>query len=217
MGYGMDSRYQPEAISSWWHLCDELTVEQASLLLLGIDPEQYVYDLKPSGFNPVFSAISGALAAGNVKGRRHFVSDINGEYPDDRNSVVEVASLKEWLLGKGVTTGFFFPGETASLPGYLDPSHERYAPKLAAAIKAWQAMEDANLYAGRSPKGAMVSWLKNNYRALGLAHKQDSPKNGYRKGDINNAAIVDAAKIANWREDGGAPKTPENRTPLRLM
>lgn len=151
--------------------------------------------------------------AGSIKGTTHSVSDINGEYLDELGSNIEVASLKEWLSSKGISTGFFFASESSALPGYLNPSHPRYVPRLAAAIKAWQAMEDANLYAGKSPKQAMENWLESNYRELGLMHKKSNKKNGYKEGDINKTAIEEAAKIANWQEDGGAPKTPESKTP----
>lgn len=84
--------------------------------------------------------------------------------------------------------------------GYLDPEHPRYAPKLAAAIKVWEAMEDENLLKGKGTVAAMKSWLEPRYKELGLIHK----------GKINNTAIQEVAKVANWNEDGGAPSTPES-------
>ena len=80
---------------------------------------------------------------------------------------------------------------------YLDPKHPRYAPKLAASIKVWKAMEDESLLKGKGTVSAMKSWLELRYKELGLIHK----------GKINNTAIQEVAKVANWNEDGGAPTT----------
>ena len=202
-----------DGISSWWRLCESVTVMEATLLLIGAEPENFASNSrKPKGYEPVSNAISRALIAGSIKGEANYYIDFGEQSLDTHKSTVEVNSLKEWLLGKGINTGFFFPGNATSLPGYLAPSHPRYSPRLAAAIKAWQAMEDANLYAGKSPKKAMENWLESNYKALGLAHKKSSEKHRYKEGDINRTAIEEAAKIATWQEDGGAPKTPESKT-----
>ena len=53
-------------------------------------------------------------------------------------STVEVESLRSWLKDRGSTTGFFSQSTTSTDSAeYLDPGHLRYAPKLAAAVKAW--------------------------------------------------------------------------------
>jgi hypothetical protein len=80
-------------------------------------------------------------------------------------------------------------------PGYRDITHDRYAPKLAAAIDAWEAVTDPQ---GKHPKQALVQWLTENAAKLGLWDK-DRP---------NKTAIEEAAKVANWQERGGAPRTP---------
>ena len=110
---------------------------------------------------------------------------------------VEVDALKAWLQSKNIRPVFFF-GEQNKLPDYLDPTHPRYAAKLAASVKAWLAMEDENLLNGKKPKAAMEDWLSSRYSDLGLTYK----------GKINNTAIEEAAKVANWETDGGAPATP---------
>ena len=68
---------------------------------------------------------------------------------DIAKTYITVASVKTWLVSRGVKTGFFFP-VGADAADYLDPKHPRYAPKLAAAVKAWQAMEDAQTM-GKTP------------------------------------------------------------------
>jgi len=79
---------------------------------------------------------------------------------------------------------------------YLDPENPRYAPKLAAAIRAWEAVEDPK---GKHPAQAIREWLTSNAKELGLLKDDGKP---------SKSAIEDIAKIANWQPKGGAPKTP---------
>jgi hypothetical protein len=90
---------------------------------------------------------------------------------------------------------------------YLNVDHPRYSAKLAAAVLAWEAMEDESLLRGRMPKEAMTTWLEENYTGLGIGHKKASKIHGYEAGDINHTAIADIAKLCNWEVDGGAPPT----------
>ena len=55
--------------------------------------------------------------------------------PNWHYSTVMVDDLREWLRGRGISSGFFFT-EPKSQREYLDRQHERYAPKLAAAVVA---------------------------------------------------------------------------------
>ena len=84
----------------------------------------------------------------------------------------------------------------AQTAGYLDPLHPRYAPKLAAAVRAWMAAEDS---AGKTPKQALSKWLRENAITFGLMSDEGKP---------NEQGIEECAKVANWRTDGGAPRTP---------
>ena len=95
---------------------------EATLLLIGAEPENFASNSrKPKGYEPVSNAISRALIAGSIKGEANYYIDFGEQSLDTHKSTVEVNSLKEWLLGKGINTGFFFPGNATSLPGYLDP------------------------------------------------------------------------------------------------
>lgn len=126
---------------------------------------------------------------------------------DPHATTVAVDDLTQWLAGRGMRSGFFFPEGTRTLD-YLDPTHKRHSPRLAAAVTAWQAMEDENLRRGKSAKDAMEQWLESNYKLLGLVHKRGSPQHGYKEGDMNKSAVAEAAKVANWEDGGGAPRTP---------
>lgn len=216
------------AISEYWRLCDELTVQQAVLLIVGIDPaseaaecEHWKPQERPRGYDPVKQALSAALRKGAIAGTNALVEihDINGcpidAYPDTTDvyaSTVEAASLVQWLRSRGMNTGFFFPQEDSSSkePDYLNPNHPRYSKKLAAAVQVWLAMEDENLRRGKGAIKAMGGWLESRYKEFGLVYPSDgrNGKSEYKKGDRNDGAITQVAKIANWNPDGGTPPTP---------
>ena len=130
----------------YWRLCEELSVIQAALLVVGCDPssEDSAAEKKPVGYEAAKTAISNALRQGAIAGQVVKIPeyDINGnpygvieDSLDVAASRVEVESLREWLAARGFKTGFFFP-EDRDLEEYLDPKHPRYAPKLAAAVHA---------------------------------------------------------------------------------
>lgn len=212
-------------ISNSWRLCEELTVKQAALLFAGYDPasndgtycEEWKPNERPAGYEGAKQSISSALRKGRITGihvplpERDWNGNHVGDLPNTTDldqSEVDRDSLVQWLRSRGVTTGFFFPA-VANTPGYLDPDHMRFAPKLAAAVKAWEAMEDANLLGILKPKPAMEKWLSVNYKALGLVQKQSNEKGGYKIGDMSKQAVKDVAAFANWETDGGATKTPD--------
>lgn len=189
-----------------WRLCDELTIVQAALLVAGHDPssdshyvEGWQPDRRNDGYEAVKTALSKALLRGDVQGTiTHETDTDDRDIPRSINvaeSVVDVDSLRRWLKSKGLSTGFFFP-EGSELPGYLNPLNPRYAPKLAAAVNAWLAVDDPG---SRSPKKALEKWLRENAVRFGLCDEDGNP---------NGTGIEECAKVANWQPGGGAPKTP---------
>lgn len=212
-------------ISDFWRLVDELTIVQAALLVIGLDPAAYQDEIedqgystahKPKGYEAAKLAIAAALRDFRISGRHLntegrvtvVYSDIpgvtfleseklHGEYTNANGSTVERTTLIQWLSNRGINSGFFFPEKpTTTDPDYLDPNHPRYAPKLAAAVKAWQAVTDPK---GKSPKQALDKWLREHGAAYGLTDDE---------GKANETAIGEISKIANWNTSGGAPKTP---------
>jgi len=118
--------------------------------------------------------------------------------PDWTLTTVKADDLRAWLINRGIRTGFFFPNATNE-PDYLDPNHPNYAPKLAAAIGVWQAViANPDLLRSKSAKQAMMKWLRQNADRYGLT-KED--------GTLNEQGIEEVAKVANWSDKGGAPKT----------
>ncbi len=198
----------------YWRLCDQLDIVQATLLVCGHDPstdqgyvEGWAFDRRPTGYEGAKAAISNALRKELIEGQfiPLFEHDIDGnQLAQIENSIdltasrVEVESLRSWLAGRGFHTGFFFPKATGA-PDYLDPDHPRYAPKLAAAVKAWLASSDESTIRGKSAKQALVKWLRENASEFGLSDDDGKP---------NETGIEETAKVANWQPSGGAPKTP---------
>jgi hypothetical protein len=197
----------------YWRLCDELTIIQAALLVAGREPSgnaQYNAEKTihpPVGYEAAREAISNALRRGAIKGQLVplYEHDINGNIcgesqgsVDIHSSRVEVDSLKAWLAGRGLKTGFFFP-ERPVAQDYLNPKRPRYAPKLAAAVFAWLATGDESTSKAKSPKQALTKWLREHASEFGLTDEDGKP---------NETGIEEAAKVANWQPGGGAPKTP---------
>ena len=129
-------------------------------------------------------------------------ADTDWYNPEDLNpyyTTVAVKDLRNWLKSRGFKTGFFFPEPQQTEPDYLNELHERYSPKLAAAIEAWKAVSaDPTLTANKTVKQALVIWLRQHANRFGLTKEDGNP---------NEQGIEEVAKIANWDAKGGAPKT----------
>jgi hypothetical protein len=195
----------------YWRLCDELSIIQAALLLAECDPsgesgyaENWPVHQRPHGYEATKTAITNAFRRGTIRGCLIpvYEYDINGNQcgaiDDSINLVesrVEVESLRQWLVTRGIRTGFFFPTATDA-PDYLDTKNPRYAPKLAAAVWAWQSVTNAG---GKHPKQALAKWLREHAAEFGMTDDEGKP---------NETGIEEAAKVANWQPGGGAPKTP---------
>jgi hypothetical protein len=198
----------------FWRLCDELNIVQAALLVAGADPscdagyvENWDIERRPVGYEAAKAAISSALMRGTIIGKMipiYKMVDFDKPYAPEDGSVdvmksrVDVESLRTWLEDRGVRTGFFFP-EQAIVQDYLDPKHPRYAPKLAAAVLAWLAIDDESALKGKTPKQALSKWLREQAARFGMTDEDGKP---------NETGIEEAAKVANWQPGGGAPKTP---------
>ena len=210
----------------YWRLCDQLSILQASILMCGEDPSgnmQYVegnaFDQQPIGYEAAKSALIGWIQNKQVDGfiSNEFDSGLNGYEETDRidlrQSWVNVESLRQMLQRRGFCDGFFVQDDRKSR-GYLDPENEFYPPKLAAAVNAWEAVTaDPSFTNGKTPKQALEKWLREHANDYGLTGNDGNPV---------SATIDHIAKVANWRPEGGASKTPtriqvdENLSPGEL-
>jgi hypothetical protein len=197
----------------YWRLCDRISVIQAALLILGVDPADQQYSVEhrisenqPEGYQAVRTALINSITRGDLPADAAYEDGVL-EAPEAYNwhgTLMAVDDLRTWLRKRGITTGFFFPTEN-DRPDYLDPTHAKYAPKLAAAIEAWTAIaQDDEATSGKSVKQALMAWLRRHADRYGLTKDDGNP---------NEQGIEEAAKVANWDSSGGAPRTPSANLP----
>lgn len=189
----------------FWRLSDELTIIQAALLICGYNPTDLQGDVHynsknyPDGYVAIKHALSSAAKSEVLRSRETKVFYERGGdfYIDDDLALLNVEDLKKWLFSKGIRKHFFFfPEEPEG--EFLSKKHPRYSPKLAAAVRAWQAMDDENLHA-KTPKQSVKKWLRLHSTKYGLSDDDGKPM---------ESAIEEIAKIVNWNPKGGAPSTP---------
>ena len=132
----------------WMHLaigvfCDELTVKQAALVILNVDPgdigdyvDGWEPHKRPGGYTAVLSAmqhaiISERLRATVIKRDLGFLQS-DASHPvariDWHATRVLVDDLKDWHTERGARPSFFFPVRAASVE-YLDPQHPNFSQK----------------------------------------------------------------------------------------
>ncbi|WP_375703284.1 hypothetical protein [Bartonella sp. AD13SXNS] len=205
----------------FWRLSEKLTLLQAALLIAGLNPGKCLFfnELEPekgdiyegrrkipfdktAHFRGAYNAIVQAGKEGQLKMKLSYnpFGYINAD-----SSYVLVDDLKKWLSSRGLRPAFFFPEDDSAETkdqkyAFQDPTHPRYAPKLAAIVAAWEAVSEAE--GGKTVKGTLIKWLQQNADQYDLRNK----KNGKLKEDV----IEQLASIANWEPTGGAPKTPAN-------
>ncbi|MEQ8557745.1 MAG: hypothetical protein RIB03_05455 [Henriciella sp.] len=199
-------------VSKFWLLCDELKVQDAALLVLGLEPQVARYKIDrcvdsdlPEGYDALLAALRAAIKGGKVKG---IVQPRYEEvYPegieevrdsmDARSSWVSRESLMTWLETSGLTDCIFFRGRLQKT-AFSNVSHPRYSAKLAAVVEAWQSFDENSNEAG-SVKQRLAKWLRFNADRFGLKNKDGQPA---------ESVIQELATVANWATSGGAPKQP---------
>lgn len=208
---------EAEPISPLWLLADRLSIIEAALLLIDREPqgtseqiENWVDRDKPSGYVAARRAIVSAIQRNQVQGSISRVAeeDSRGSWQetdrlDFHQSWVETESLRDWLAERGYPSVFFSIGQVESTPGYLDADHSRYAPKLAAAVEAWERVDAKDGTAG-TPKQKLQRWLRLNAARFGLVDDDGKP---------TESVIEEIAKIANWARGGGAPRLKKDSGP----
>jgi hypothetical protein len=187
-----------------WKLADDLTVYQIALLLAGYDPSEFeaarygdwekevVIDTAP-----YVHAIKSAALSERFTFRKFMT--YYGEDIDWDSSLVDLVSFREWLRSRNFNSDFFL-GNSDSSDGISNPLGQFYAPKLAAAVRAWnEVTSDPAALNGKSPKKALEIWLRKHANEYGLTNKDGNP---------NELGIEEVCKVANWKPAGGATPTP---------
>ena len=181
-----------------WKLADELTVHQIALLIAGYDPAEFDRDPVERWPDRVRQDISPFLNAVKNAARSGKLTFTCVSYGDDTSwdeSTVHIESLREWLQKRNFQDGFFISKEDR-VDKIEDSSNEFYAPKLAAAVRAWNEVTvDPEALNGKTPKKALEIWLRKHANEYGLTGKDGNP---------NELGIEEICKVANWKPAGGA-------------
>lgn len=193
---------------NFWKLCAEYSIVQAALLTCGLLPDEYQYSVErmanpPAGYTAVRTALYNAVRSGRLDATKSPALNEHGEAIgglDVHETLINVHDLNRFLKSNGFVAPFF----DRAPPLYDD--HEKgpaYPPKLAAALKAWNAVaNDPERLRGKSPKQAIDGWLTENAEELGLLN---------RNGTVNRTGIDEICKVVNWKPLGGATPTPSAR------
>lgn len=111
-----------------WHLCDELSVPEASLLILGLDPADMKNDPErlanpPQGYQAISTAIKNSIQSKRLNAKVCFYENMNGlaDLISWSDTKVTVSELKRWLIDKNFTNNFFFENDINSVQSYLEP------------------------------------------------------------------------------------------------
>ena len=205
----------------YWRLADTFSLVDAAALICGIPPSEirkdeldgtiYFYFSSPektpqgyklnNSFFAVLKTLKNAVLTKTLPVSRDAYLFNNLPLPQGpelnlEETLVGLKDLRNWLTSRGFKTGFFFPeGETAD---YLTKEHPKYAPKLAACVRAWQyaiKLPDN----GKTPKQNIDKWLREHASEFGMTDPDGRPI---------ESAIEQCSKVANWETKGGAPKTP---------
>ena len=203
----MDEEFE---ISKFWRLADSLSITQAALLIIGIEPQgvcEYIEgwhnDKRPYGYTAARDSILSAVQSGTLEGSVEFETYEtfhHGEAIDETQishglSRVKVQSLIAWLEERGFETAAFVKPAVKNT-GFRDPEHPRYSPKLKAVVEAWENFDSESDEKG-TPKQRLMRWLRLNASQYGLTDEDGKPSEN---------VIEELAKVGNWATSGGAPK-----------
>lgn len=191
-----------------WKLAAHLNVHQVVLLMAGYDPVEYIRhfpqdwpeDVKQD-IEPFLAAITNGVLEGRIRATIAYRNDAI-DVVDWTETRIDLESFRDWLGSRNFRDDFFALAGTPVDP-VLDTENEYYAPKLAAAVRAWKEVtSDPDILIGKTPKKALEIWLKKNGAEYGLLDDEGNPI---------KQALTDICKVANWRPEGGASPTPVRR------
>jgi hypothetical protein len=189
-----------------WKLADELNVYQIALLIAGYDPSEFEedrYDRWPEEVrkevSPYLNAIKNAARSQKFEFRAETCDGWNSVETDWHRSLINIDSLCQWMRSRNFVDGFFLAHQDEA-DRLSDKSGEFYAPKLAAAVCAWNEVTSSpEALNGKTPKKALEIWLRKHANEYGLTNKDGNP---------NELGIEEICKVANWKPSGGASPTP---------
>lgn len=189
-----------------WKLADELTVFQIALLIAGYDPAEFDRDRYSAWpdevkieISPFLNAIKNAARSGKLQFIKEVYEGLGTVEINWDDSIINIDSLIAWMKSRSFVDGFFIQ-KSEELDAISNKLAENYAPKLAAAVRAWnEVTSDPEALNGKTPKKALEIWLRKHANEYGLTDKDGNP---------NRLGIEEICKVANWKPGGGASPTP---------
>ena len=100
----------------YWRLCDELSVIQAALLIVGADPSgcESSSSRPDVGYDAAKTALMNAIIGKRLRANvaYDYVEGEDGEWTrserDWHRTTIVVEDLRAWLKSRGISTGFLF-------------------------------------------------------------------------------------------------------------
>eukprot|EP01037_Dinobryon_pediforme_P020262 gene20262-20839_t len=189
-----------------WKLLDSLNIYQIALLMTGYDPSEFAF-VQYTNWNrtekentaAILQLLKNAVSTDVLRLNKEVFHEYGEGGINWEESLILVEELRAWLRTKNSPDRFFVrsSGDTKAV---TNPNGEFYAPKLAAAIKAWSEVSgNPSLRKGKSVKQAIEDWLRAHAAEYDLMNKDGTP---------NLGGIEQICKVANWQPKGGAPATP---------
>ena len=202
-----------KSIDTQWHNAEKLSIQNAAALIAGYDPQvvdncrnDAEFEQKFPGFSTVENALENAILTGTLKAKAEYIEDpLNFSIKlSVKKTTIQMDILRNWVENRGVKTDFFSTRTQKKYkPDFLDKNHQNYAPKLAAAVNAWHAVnENPTLMEEKTVKQALLGWLYENADQFGLIK---------RDGSHNKLGIDEIAKVSNWHPKGCIDLTHENQ------
>jgi hypothetical protein len=196
----------------YWKLCDEFSIMHAALIAVGRLPQdaegwpESETERKFPNYIAVRTALCIAVNNRTISTNRIYrLTDspdpVVFEFAplDVRETVISVSELDRYFKERGRSYDVF---ERTGAQALLHAGNAYHSKKLDAANKAWAAVtSDPSRLVGKSPKQALEKWLTENAEELGLLNKDGKP---------NRTGIEEICKVANWRPEGGAARTPSS-------
>ncbi|WP_144715225.1 hypothetical protein [Aeromonas veronii] len=124
------------------------------------------------------------------------------ESPDNLSNPKDLTLVQKYVQNNDDAFAWFLRDRYHTSDGhplaFLEPKHERYAPKLAAVYNAWLNFKQQP---GKTAKQCLLHLLKTHARDYGLIDGEGKPLK----------SLNELAAVANWEPNGGAPKTPNRK------
>jgi hypothetical protein len=211
----------------YWRLCDELTVVQAAVLIVGEDPSAWGPENMPRGYAAAASALMNAIERKRLPAHIVDICD-NFDRPvggiDWDSTTISVEDVRAWLRSRGFKTGFFFPAPEGD-PDYLSEFHPNYSPKLAAAPNschendaAEHARQKARVSHGPNElhKRSLSPPERQRVRRFIEAKLRVAGRAGPRESPTHRIARPRPWGGRGGAQTGGAIRSPYPRRPKRL-